>query len=109
MYVCSCSGIIFILLCNKGETCLDEIFVLVLKLSNQNSNCHLAVLHMNKPLNHRCHMRTQWVIPVVCIHGFYLAALIGITRTVQHIEFRFHEFKDLLQGIIVSSVAIGIC
>ncbi|OAY86029.1 Regulator of G-protein signaling 1, partial [Ananas comosus] len=67
-----------------------------------------AFLHMNKPLNHRCHMRTQWVIPVVCIHGFYLAALIGITRTVQHIEFRFHEFKDLLQGIIVSSVAIAL-
>ncbi|XP_008796039.2 regulator of G-protein signaling 1 isoform X2 [Phoenix dactylifera] len=66
-----------------------------------------AFIHINKPLNHQCHMRTQWVIPVVCIHAFYIAALIGVTRAVRHIEFRFHEFKDLLQGIIVSSIAVG--
>ncbi|XP_072957952.1 regulator of G-protein signaling 1 isoform X1 [Typha angustifolia] len=66
-----------------------------------------AFLHINKPLNHRCHMRSQWVIPVVCIHGLYIAALTGITNAVRHIEFRFHEFKDLLQGIIVSSIVVG--
>ncbi|KAJ0977325.1 hypothetical protein J5N97_012799 [Dioscorea zingiberensis] len=67
-----------------------------------------AFIHINKPLNHQCHMQSQWVIPVVCIHGFYIAILIGVTWAVRHIEFKFHEFKDLLLGIIVSSIAVGL-
>lgn len=52
-------------------------------------------------------MSSQWVVPIVCIHGFYIAVLIGVTMAVRHIEFKFHEFKDLLRGIIVSSIAVG--
>ncbi|XP_072148252.1 regulator of G-protein signaling 1 isoform X2 [Setaria viridis] len=69
--------------------------------------CGAAVFHWNKPLNHRCHMQAQWVIPVMCIHGFYIAGLIVITLSIRHIEFRFSEFKDLLQAIIVSTIAVG--
>ncbi|XP_062197595.1 regulator of G-protein signaling 1 isoform X3 [Phragmites australis] len=69
--------------------------------------CGAAVFHWNKPLNHRCHMQTQWVIPVMCIHGLYIACLVGITLSIRHIEFRFSEFKDLLQAIIVSTIAVG--
>uniref|UniRef100_A0A1D1YHJ0 Regulator of G-protein signaling 5 n=2 Tax=Anthurium amnicola TaxID=1678845 RepID=A0A1D1YHJ0_9ARAE len=65
-------------------------------------------IHTSKPLNRHCHMRTQWVVPVVCIHVLYVAALISVTCAIRHIEFLFHEFKDLLRGIIVSTVAIGL-
>uniref|UniRef100_A0A0A9G7B6 Uncharacterized protein n=1 Tax=Arundo donax TaxID=35708 RepID=A0A0A9G7B6_ARUDO len=44
--------------------------------------CGAAVFHWNKSLNHRCHMRTQWVMPVICIHGFYIASLIGVTLSI---------------------------
>ncbi|KAH7681517.1 Regulator of G-protein signaling RGS protein [Dioscorea alata] len=67
-----------------------------------------AFIHISKPLNHHCHMSSQWVVPVVCIHGFYIAVLIGVTMAVRHIEFKFHEFKDLLRGIVVSSIAVGL-
>ncbi|XP_042521295.1 regulator of G-protein signaling 1-like isoform X2 [Macadamia integrifolia] len=67
-----------------------------------------AFIHTRKPLNTRCHMRSQWTIPVVCLHILYVTTLVGITRALQHIEFRFHEFKDLLKGIIVSAASIGV-
>ncbi|XP_043687159.1 regulator of G-protein signaling 1-like isoform X2 [Telopea speciosissima] len=67
-----------------------------------------AFIHTRKPLNPRCHMRSQWTIPVVCLHILYVTAMVGITRALQHIEFRFHEFKDLLKGIIVSAFSVGI-
>ncbi|XP_057811090.1 regulator of G-protein signaling 1 [Salvia miltiorrhiza] len=67
-----------------------------------------AILHLNKPLNHRCHMKTLWIIPVISVHALYIAALVGFTGAVQHIEFRFHELKDLWRGILVSACCIGI-
>ncbi|GLU06140.1 hypothetical protein SLE2022_231960 [Rubroshorea leprosula] len=67
-----------------------------------------AFIHAKKPLNARCHMGTYWVIPVVCLHILYLAALVGFTRAIQHIEFRFDELKDLWHGIIVSALSIGL-
>ncbi|KAH6821470.1 REGULATOR OF G-PROTEIN SIGNALING 1 [Perilla frutescens var. hirtella] len=67
-----------------------------------------TILHMNKPLNHRCHMGTQWIIPVISLHALYIAALVGFTGAVQHIEFRFHELKDLWRGILVATCCIGI-
>ncbi|KAJ4959651.1 hypothetical protein NE237_019561 [Protea cynaroides] len=67
-----------------------------------------ALIHARKPLNTRCHMRGWWTIPVVCLHILYVTALVGITWALQHIEFRFHEFKDLLLGIIVSIASVGI-
>ncbi|MQM22044.1 hypothetical protein Taro_055092 [Colocasia esculenta] len=72
-------------------------------------SCYVwAVIHISKPLNSRCHMRTQWIVPVVCLHMLYVAVLFGVAHAVRHIEFRFHEFKDLLRGIIVSTIAIGL-
>ncbi|XP_057496251.1 regulator of G-protein signaling 1-like isoform X1 [Actinidia eriantha] len=67
-----------------------------------------AFIHMKKPLNYRCHMGTQWTIPVVCLHALYVAALVGFTGAIHHIEFRFHELKDLWRGILVSTSSIGI-
>ncbi|KAG6407941.1 hypothetical protein SASPL_130942 [Salvia splendens] len=67
-----------------------------------------AILHVNKPLNPRCHMKTLWIIPVISFHALYIAALVGFTGAVQHIEFRFHELKDLWRGILVSACCIGV-
>lgn len=67
-----------------------------------------AFIHMKRPLNNWCHMRTQWIIPVVCFHALYVAALVGFTGVIRHIQFRFHELKDLWRGILVSTSAIGI-
>ncbi|XAR48139.1 hypothetical protein NMG60_11030867 [Bertholletia excelsa] len=67
-----------------------------------------ALVHTRKPLNYRCHMQTQWTIPVVCFHALYVAALVGYTGAIRHVEFRFHELNDLWRGIIVSTSSIGI-
>lgn len=67
-----------------------------------------AFIHTRKPLNYRCHMRTKWTIPFVCLHVLYIASLVAFTRAIRHIEFRFHELKDLWRGIIVSTSALGI-
>lgn len=66
-----------------------------------------VVIHIARPLNDRCHMRTQWTIPVVCFHALYVAALVGLTGAIRHIEFRFHELKDLWRGILMSTSSIG--
>ncbi|KAL0372322.1 UNVERIFIED_CONTAM: Regulator of G-protein signaling 1 [Sesamum calycinum] len=65
-------------------------------------------IHMNKPLNSRCHMGTRWIIPVICLHALYVAALVGFTGAVRHIEFRFQELKELWRGILVSICSVGI-
>uniref|UniRef100_A0A2P2JVA7 Uncharacterized protein n=1 Tax=Rhizophora mucronata TaxID=61149 RepID=A0A2P2JVA7_RHIMU len=62
---------------------------------------------MRRPLNYRCHMESRLLIPVVCLHTFYVAVLIGFTWTIRHIEFRFDEVKDLLKGILVLTSSIG--
>lgn len=67
-----------------------------------------AFVHVKRPLNNRCHLGTHWTIPVVCLHTIYVAALVGFTWAIRHIEFRFNELKDLWQGILVSSLSIGI-
>ncbi|KAJ7957647.1 regulator of G-protein signaling 1 [Quillaja saponaria] len=67
-----------------------------------------AFIHMRKPLNYRCHMGTWWIIPVVSLHTLYVAALIGFTRAVRHIEFRFNELRDLWRGILLSASSIGV-
>ncbi|KAG9155498.1 hypothetical protein Leryth_009912 [Lithospermum erythrorhizon] len=66
------------------------------------------VLHIKKPLNQRCHLGTEWMIPVICLHGFYVVALICITGAIRHVEFRFDELKELWRGILVSAFSIGI-
>lgn len=65
------------------------------------------VIHMKKPLNYHCHMRPRWIIPVICLHALYVAALVCITRAIHHIDFRFREVKDLWRGILVSTSSIG--
>ncbi|KAJ6689122.1 hypothetical protein OIU85_005521 [Salix viminalis] len=67
-----------------------------------------AFVHVEQPLNDRCHMGIHWIIPAVCLHSIYVAALVVFTGTIWHIEFRFNELKDLWQGILVSSLSIGI-
>ncbi|KAE9454182.1 hypothetical protein C3L33_13916, partial [Rhododendron williamsianum] len=67
-----------------------------------------VVIHIARPLNDRCHMRIQWTIPVVCFHALYVASLVGLTAAIRHIEFRFHELKDLWRGILMSTSSIGI-
>ncbi|XP_010654971.1 regulator of G-protein signaling 1 isoform X2 [Vitis vinifera] len=66
-----------------------------------------ALLHKKKPLNERCHLGTRWIIPVVLLHTTYVAALVGFTVAIRHIEFRFHELKDLWRGILVSTSSVG--
>ncbi|KAM7484139.1 hypothetical protein LguiA_000148 [Lonicera macranthoides] len=67
-----------------------------------------AFIQMKQPLNDRCHMGTRWIIPLVCLHLLYVAALVAFTGTIRHIEFRFHELKDLWRGILVSTSSIVI-
>nr|XP_027096920.1 regulator of G-protein signaling 1-like [Coffea arabica] len=67
-----------------------------------------GVIHMKKPLNYHCHMGSQWIIPVICLHASYVVALVGFTRALHHIEFRFSEVKDLWRGILVATSCIGI-
>lgn len=67
-----------------------------------------AFIHTKKPLNDRCHMGTQWIIPVLCLHALYVAALVGFTGAIRHVEFRFQELKELWQGILVSTSTIGV-
>lgn len=67
-----------------------------------------AFVHEKKLLNSQCHMDNLWIIPAVCLHILYVATLIGCTGAIRHIEFRFHELKDLWRGIFVSGTSIGI-
>ncbi|CAI0627204.1 unnamed protein product [Linum tenue] len=67
-----------------------------------------AFIHAKKAMNHRCHMGTRWIVPVTCLHTLYVVALVGCTRSIRHIEFKFDELKDLWQGILVSSSSIGV-
>nr|XP_016490764.1 PREDICTED: regulator of G-protein signaling 1-like isoform X1 [Nicotiana tabacum] len=53
-------------------------------------------------------MGTVWIIPVMGLHALYVVALIAFTGAVRHVEFRFHELKDLWRGILVSAASIGI-
>ncbi|KAI3970352.1 hypothetical protein MKX01_023999 [Papaver californicum] len=68
----------------------------------------VALLHIKRPLNKRCHYSSQWLILMVGIHLLYIASIVAITRSLRHVEFRFHEFKDLMQGIVVSTIAVGV-
>uniref|UniRef100_A0A3Q7GFJ6 RGS domain-containing protein n=1 Tax=Solanum lycopersicum TaxID=4081 RepID=A0A3Q7GFJ6_SOLLC len=63
---------------------------------------------IKKPLNDRCHMGTLWIIIVMGLHALYVVALIAFAGAVHHVEFRFHELKDLWRGILVSSASIGV-
>ncbi|KAK4264991.1 hypothetical protein QN277_026101 [Acacia crassicarpa] len=63
-------------------------------------------IHVKKPLNYHCHMKVQWIIPIVSLHALYVTTLLGATGAVRHIEFRFDELRDLWRGIFVSVLSI---
>ncbi|XP_073306212.1 regulator of G-protein signaling 1-like isoform X1 [Primulina huaijiensis] len=67
-----------------------------------------SFIQIKKPLNNHCHMGTRWIITILSLHAIYVAVLVGFTAAVRHIEFRFHELKDLWRGILVSACSIGI-
>lgn len=67
-----------------------------------------AFMHIRKPLNYRCHMGFQWIIPVVSLHTLSIIALVGFTGAIRHIDFRFDELRDLWHGILVSASSIGV-
>lgn len=66
-----------------------------------------AFIHVQKPLNYRCQMTARWVIPVVSLHSLYVVILVGFTRSVRHVDFRFQELKDLWRGVLVSTFSVG--
>ncbi|XP_068667235.1 regulator of G-protein signaling 1 isoform X2 [Aristolochia californica] len=67
-----------------------------------------AYIHIKRPMSPLCHFKSShWSIPVACLHALYILALIGITRAIRHIEFRFQEFNDLLMGVLISTFSIA--
>ncbi|KAJ8438577.1 hypothetical protein Cgig2_024666 [Carnegiea gigantea] len=71
-------------------------------------SCYVwAVIHVQKPLNYRCQMTARWVIPVVSLHSLYVVILVGFTRSIRHVDFRFQELKDLWRGVLVSTFSVG--
>lgn len=97
-------GYIKLIYVNSFDSC-----VLSLHLVSYFNQRHyfVVVIHEKKPLNYRCHFGTYWTIPVVCLHSLYVAVLMGFTRAIRHIEFRFDELRDLWQGILGSASLIG--
>ncbi|KAK6930904.1 RGS domain [Dillenia turbinata] len=67
-----------------------------------------TLIHTRRRLNVRCHMKTLWIIPATCLHAFYVIPLVGYTAAIRHIEFRFHEVKDLWRGILVAAASVAI-
>ncbi|KZV14971.1 regulator of G-protein signaling 1-like [Dorcoceras hygrometricum] len=67
-----------------------------------------TLIQIKKPLNNRCHVGTQWIITILSLHAIYVAVLVVFTAAVRHIEFRFHELKDLWRGILAAACSIGI-
>ncbi|KAG9446334.1 hypothetical protein H6P81_012462 [Aristolochia fimbriata] len=67
-----------------------------------------AFIHIKRPMSPLCHLKSsQWSVPVACLHALYILVLVGITRAIRHIEFRFQEFNDLLMGVLISAFSIG--
>ncbi|KAL8224545.1 hypothetical protein R6Q57_020020 [Mikania cordata] len=65
-----------------------------------------AFLHIMQPLNNRCHMGTEWIVPYMCFPVLYIAALVCITGAIHHIEFKFDELKDLWRAILVTMFSV---
>ncbi|KAJ0537396.1 hypothetical protein HanHA300_Chr08g0263011 [Helianthus annuus] len=52
-------------------------------------------------------MGTEWAVPYMGFPVLYTAALVCVTKAIHHIEFKFHELKDLWRGILVTVFSIG--
>ncbi|XP_010682380.2 regulator of G-protein signaling 1 isoform X1 [Beta vulgaris subsp. vulgaris] len=68
--------------------------------------CGAALIHLKKPLNHRCQMSAQWVAPLMVLHSLYVVIFVGFTWSIQHVNFRFDELKDLWRGVLVSTFSV---
>ncbi|KAK9675475.1 hypothetical protein RND81_11G009400 [Saponaria officinalis] len=66
-----------------------------------------ARIQIKKPLNDRCQLTILWTIPVTFLHTLYVVILVGFTRSIRHVDFRFRELKDLWRGVLVSSISVG--
>ncbi|KAI3696466.1 hypothetical protein L1987_79482 [Smallanthus sonchifolius] len=67
-----------------------------------------TLLHIKQPLNNRCHMGAQWIVPYMCLPVLYIAVLVCITGAIHHIEFKFDELKDLWRAILVTMFSVGV-
>ncbi|KAL2903492.1 Regulator of G-protein signaling 1 [Bienertia sinuspersici] len=65
-----------------------------------------AFIQLKKPLNHRCQMSAQWVAPLMVLHSIYVVIFVGLTRSIQHVNFRFDELTDLWRGVLVSTLSV---
>ncbi|GLJ16370.1 hypothetical protein SUGI_0277500 [Cryptomeria japonica] len=67
-----------------------------------------ALVQAKRPFNIYCHLGNQWVISWALLHHFYLFVLVGITWKIRHIEFQFDEFKELVKGVTVTLIFLGV-
>lgn len=44
---------------------------------------------------------------MMVLHSVYVVAFVGLTRSIQHVNFRFDELKDLWRGVVVSTLSVG--
>lgn len=65
-----------------------------------------AIIQLKKPLNHRCQMSARWVAPLMVLHSLYVVIFVALTRSIQHVNFRFDELKDLWRGVLVSIFSV---
>ncbi|KAH9318493.1 hypothetical protein KI387_020262 [Taxus chinensis] len=67
-----------------------------------------AYVQAKRPFNLHCHLGKLWIIPVALLHVFYLSVLVGITWMIRNIEFKFDEFKDLVKGVTITLIFLGV-
>lgn len=66
-----------------------------------------ALIHLKQPLNYRCQMSARWVTPLMVLHSLYVVIFVELTRSIQHVNFRFDELKDLWRGVVVSTFCVA--
>ncbi|XP_071714440.1 regulator of G-protein signaling 1 [Rutidosis leptorrhynchoides] len=67
-----------------------------------------TLMHIKQPLNNRCHTGSRWAVPYMCFPVLYIAALVGITGAIHHIEFKFNELKDLWRAILATVLSVAV-
>ncbi|XP_021746550.1 regulator of G-protein signaling 1-like isoform X1 [Chenopodium quinoa] len=65
-----------------------------------------AIIQLKQPLNYRCQMSARWVTPSMVLHSIYVVIFVGLTRSIQHVNFRFDELKDLWRGVVISTFSL---
>lgn len=67
-----------------------------------------SLFQAKRPFNIYCHLGIEWVISLALLHFFYLFVLVGITWKIRHIEFKFDEFKELVKGVAITLIFLGV-